>query len=89
MKMDVYKEEYAIRYSTAYENDALLVTWSELKSAEVGASWSIDDQDRFPNPNVFWKVTYTIVYRNANGVAILKETTEPGEEPVLVWFAFA
>lgn len=89
MKTEVIREEYAIEYRTVYDED-LVVSWSELKAAEIGKRWSIEDQDKYPNRTAVWDVSYTKVFENEHGCAVVYRNEEPGcEEVSLGWFEYA
>lgn len=89
MKTEVIREEYAIEYHTVYD-EALTVSWNELKEAEIGKTWYIEDQDKYPNRTSVWNVSYTKVYQDASGCAVVYRYEEPGNEEVSIgWFEFA
>lgn len=89
MKTEVIREAFAIEYATVYD-DVLTVSWTELKTAEVGKTWSITDQDKAVNRTEEWEVSYTKVYANDDGCAVLYKSMEPGrEETNLAWFDYA
>ncbi len=86
MKKSIHCEPFAIVHETCYPDGDLTITWSELRTAEVGKSWSVQDQDRYPNRSCTWTTRYEIVYRNEDGALVRK--SEDGVTSELMWFDF-
>lgn len=70
METKSYKEEAIFCYGTEY-GDALEIFASDLKNAEIGKEWTIEDVDRFPNAKEHYQVSYKVVFKDGNGVAVL------------------
>ena len=87
MKTSVHYEPYAIYHDVPYPDGDLAVTWSELKEAEVGKTWSVEDQDTYPNRNCSWIASYKVVYKDDDGVLVRAEKDGDGEIE-LMWFEF-
>lgn len=60
---------------------------SDLKSAEVGKVFEAENQDREVNRTKTWDESWTVVYKNEHGCAVLYRSTEPdGDDDVwLTW----
>jgi hypothetical protein len=50
---------------------------SDLKSAEVGNVFEAENQDRAVNREKTWTESWTVVYKNEHGCAVLYRSTEP------------
>ena len=57
---------------------------ADLRAAEVGTSWRIEDQDRYPNREEVWDVKTTLVYKDEDGV-LLKEHESREGTTTLFW----
>lgn len=56
----------------------------DLHNAEIGDSWSCEDQNCYPNRTNEWTVTVTVVYKNEDGLALVT-TFSNGENSEIVW----
>ena len=54
----------------------------DLKCANIGDTWSCEDQDKYPNRSREWEVSVRIVYKDEYGVALLERNDN---EPRLLW----
>ena len=79
-----------------YEGDDLKIYAADLKAAEVGTKWETENQDRYPNSTCVWAESFTVVYKDANGVAVLYRCEEAcgldyyhAEETELIWVELA
>lgn len=70
METKVIKEEYAFYHQATYEDMSFGVSWSMLRAADVGTVWTAKEQDRYPNGTVYWKETYTVIYKDDKGCLI-------------------
>lgn len=91
MKTDVIKEEPIVYYHGCKGDFGCIeggcdidIYAHELKRAKVGDFWVTTDQDTCPNATAFGKVTYTVVYKDQDGVALLYKN-ELYEEIKLIW----
>ena len=50
---------------------------SDLKNAEVGKAFEAENQDRAVNRTKTWTESWTVVYKNEHGCAVLYRSTEP------------
>jgi hypothetical protein len=89
MNTEVIREPYAINYPVCYD-DAVTVTWTELKKAEIGKVWTIEDQDKAVNRTRTWTVSWTKVYEDETGCLIkyYDEYNEDYPEIKLIWFNY-
>ena len=80
-----------------YEGDDLKIYAADLKAAEVGTKWETENQDRYPNRTCVWVESFTVVYKDDNGVAVLYRCEEAtggldyyhAEETELIWVELA
>ena len=79
-----------------YEGDDLKIYAADLKAAEVGTKWETQNQDRYPNSTCVWCESFTVVYKDANGVAVLYRCEEAcgldyyhPEQTELIWIELA
>ena len=79
-----------------YEGDDLKIYAADLKAASVGQKWETENQDRYPNRTCVWCESFTVVYKDANGVAVLYRCEEATgldyyqpEETELIWVELA
>lgn len=64
----------------------LLIYASDLKKAEVGTVFSAENQDRYPNRTCTWTESWTVVYKDEHGVAVLYRSDENDiPEVELIW----
>lgn len=75
-----------------YEGDDLKIYAADLKAAEVGTKWKTENQDRYPNSTCVWVESFTVVYKDGDGVAVLYRCEEAcgldyyhAEETELIW----
>ena len=79
-----------------YEGDDLKIYAADLKAAEVGTKWETQNQDRYPNSTCVWCESFTIIYKDENGVAVLYRCEEAcgldyyhPEQTELIWIELA
>lgn len=59
---------------------------NDIRTAKVGESWATEDFDRCPNCQQRWDVSFTVVYKQDDGAAILFKNDDPdGETIELIW----
>ena len=75
-----------------YDGDDLEIYAADLKAAEVGQKWETENQDRYPNRTCTWLESFTVVYKDEHGVAVLYRCEEASgmdyyqpEETELIW----
>ena len=57
-----------------------------LAKAEVGDTWSCEDQDRYPNRTETWSVDVVVVYKDGDGILLKFHDTNPRHEKIeLIW----
>ena len=76
MEVFTIKEEPILRVSKPYEGDDLEIYASDLKNAEVGTVFETENQDTYPNRTAVWSESFTIVYKDEHGVAVLYRSEE-------------
>ena len=84
MKMELVKEEPLYHYTGCcpeYGQEILLYA-DDIRNANIGDTWSCEDQDRFPNRQYEWDVTVKVVYKDEYGVALLERDRN---YPKLIW----
>lgn len=84
MKTNVKVEQPIYTVYTTYDENSLFLYVKDLKRANVGKKWIVEDQDCYPNASQFWDVTVTVVYKNDKGVALLKQTNN-ADDTELTW----
>lgn len=89
MKTQVIKEEPILHYRgcqgdfgcIAGECD-LEIYADDLRQAQVGDEWSVQDQDQCPNASEFWTISYKVIYKDESGLGILYDNDG---EKTLIW----
>lgn len=97
MNTKIIMEEYALNVKANYTDDRVKVTFNDLRKAEIGSQWHIQDYDA--PYNVKWEYTemYTVVYKNETGCCVCRQLNSKGIHDVddecieteLIWFQFA
>ena len=84
MKTNLIKETPVYHYEGCCPEfgQSICLYADDLKIANVGETWSCDDQDRYPNRTQVWTVSVRIVYKDEHGVALLERNDD---EPRLLW----
>ena len=93
MKTITIMENPIFTVNKPYEGDDLEIYASDLKSAEVGKVWETENQDCYPNRTTVWTESFTVVYKDEKGVAVLYRSEEAGdgfnyyqpEEVEIIW----
>ncbi len=63
---------------------------NDLRQAKVGDAWAVEDFDKCPNSQQRWEVSYTVVYKENNGVAVLFRDENPDAPDIeLIWIELA
>lgn len=69
--------EYEAEWHESYDDGGILrLNIDDLRKAEIGKCWEIEDVDRFPNARRFFNVSYTKVYEDDNGILVIFHTGE-------------
>ena len=91
MKTTVIKEQYAIEYSSVFPDCDILISWSELKAADVGKRWRTEDGDQYINCNCRADVVIEVIHKNEYGAGVLQHVSwDNGDEDInLVWYEFS
>ena len=79
MKTTTIKENPILTVRKPYDGDDLEIFAADLKSAEVGKVWETENQDCYPNRTTVWTESFTVVYKDENGVAVLYRSEEAGD----------
>ena len=84
MKTNLIKETPVYHYEGCCPEfgQSICLYSDDLKIANIGETWSCDDQDRYPNRTQVWTVSVRIVYKDEHGVALLERNDD---EPRLLW----
>lgn len=89
MKTSVIKEEPILSYRGCAGDFGCIegmcdieIFAEDLRNCEVGQEWSVQDQDTCPNASEYWTVSYKVVYKDENGVALLYSNDGDKE---LIW----
>ena len=89
-------EQPLLSIEKPYEGDDLKIYAADLKAAEVGTNWETQNQDRYPNSTCVWTESFTVVYKDDNGAAVLYRSEEASgldyyhaEETELIWVELA
>lgn len=96
MEVRTITEQPLLGIEKPYEGDDLKIYAADLKAAEVGQKWETENQDRYPNRTCVWTESFTVVYKDENGVAVLYRCEEASgnnyyqpEETELIWVELA
>lgn len=84
METKVIIERPILMLETVY-GDTLEIYASDLKAAEVGQTWSIENQDCCPNRTDWWIESYKVVYKDETGIAVLYQIEDTPEASKLTW----
>lgn len=76
MKTRTIKEEPILTVRKPYYGDDLEIFAADLKVAEVGKKWETENQDCYPNRTCMWNESFTVVYKDEKGVAVLYRSEE-------------
>ena len=84
MKTNLIKETPVYHYEGCCPEfgQSICLYADDLKCANIGDTWSCEDQDKYPNRSREWEVSVTIIYKNEYGVALLEQNDN---EPELLW----
>ena len=89
-------EQPLLTVTKPYDGDDLKIYAADLKAAEVGKAWTTENQDRYPNSTCVWTESFTVVYKDEHGVAVLYRCEEASgldyyqpEETELIWVELA
>ena len=52
---------------------------ADLREANVGTVWEVNDQDRYPNGQLYWTNTVKKVFEDENGVLLIECDGETGK----------
>ncbi|MGN1120641.1 MAG: hypothetical protein ACI4Q4_09805 [Oscillospiraceae bacterium] len=87
MNLGIIHEEPLLSVIKPYDGDDLMIYAADLKAAEVGKSWETETQDQYPNRTETWVESFTVVYKDNHGVAVLhrREYCNEPDDVMLVW----
>ena len=92
MKTSIVIEQPIFTVDTPCEDKALKIYADDLRNSNINDGWSITNQDRYPNRTCTWEESFTVIYKNRHGVAVLYESEEAKsldyhkkEETELIW----
>ena len=92
MNTKTITEQPLLGIEKPYEGDDLKISAADLRAAEVGTKWETENQDLYPNSTCVWTESFTVVYKDDNGVAVLYRCEEAcgldyyqPEETELIW----
>ena len=80
MNIEVVNESAVYYYETCWAYDQqdgskegiIELYANDVKTAPIGAVWSVEDTDRYPNANRWFTVSVTKTYQDANGVLLIE-----------------
>ena len=84
MKTNLIKETPVYHYEgcCAEFGQSICLYADDLKCANIGDTWSCEDQDKYPNRSREWEVSVTVIYKDERGIALLERIDD---EPELFW----
>lgn len=88
MKANVITEEPVFYYRGCCPQfgQEIALYSADLHNSNVGDKWVCEDQDQFPNRQHCWDVCVTVVYKDANGVALVTHSMEINGDPdTITW----
>jgi len=69
--------EYETQWHESHDDGGILrLDIDDLRKAEIGKRWEIEDVDRYPNARRFFNVSYTKVYEDDHGILVIFHTEE-------------
>ena len=84
MKTNLIKETPVYHYEGCCPEfgQGICLYADDLKCANIGNTWSCEDQDKYPNRSREWEVSVTVIYKDERGIALLERIDD---EPELFW----
>lgn len=91
METMIWEESFAITESEDYDTDEVIlgITWDMLRTAEIGKTWAVAKSDKPVNRTTEWEVAWKVVYRDDDGVCVVRHSTAEWEKDTIVWLQFA
>ena len=84
MKTNLIKETPVYHYEGCCPEfgQSICLYADDLKCANIGDTWSCEDQDKYPNRSNEWEVSVAVIYKDERGIALLERIDD---EPELFW----
>ncbi len=67
------------------QSESIDLYMDDLKKAQIGKQWTVEDVDRCPNASERWTKSFTKVYENAEGIAVVFTSQSDYEEDKIYW----
>ena len=84
MKTNLIKETPVYHYEGCCPEfgQSICLYADDLKCANIGDTWSCEDQDKYSNRSNEWEVSVAVIYKDERGIALLERIDD---EPELFW----
>ena len=89
MNTEIVREKPVYWYEACYngydgmEGYEIKLYMDDVLKAKIGETWTVEDQDQYPNRHETWTVETTKVYEDASGVLLIEKFDK--ETVKMIW----